>query len=88
MCHRVKLRPQVEQHNRKVQQGFAQQMDGAFSSVQRCVQQQGTKHHDMLSSYSQAIGETRRLSGSSSEGQECLSSEISGATCEDLLLLL
>lgn len=55
------MRPQVEQHNRKVQQGFAQQMDGAFSSVQRCIQQQGTKHHDMLSSYSQAIGETQNV---------------------------
>uniref|UniRef100_A0A3B4YM42 Kinesin-like protein n=1 Tax=Seriola lalandi dorsalis TaxID=1841481 RepID=A0A3B4YM42_SERLL len=35
---------------------FAQRMEGAFSGVQRCVQQQGIKHRDMLSSYSQAIG--------------------------------
>ncbi|KAM6996883.1 kinesin-like protein KIF11 isoform 1-T1 [Tautogolabrus adspersus] len=45
----------VEQHNNGIQQSFAQRMDGAFSNMQRCVQQQGAKHQDMLSSYSQAI---------------------------------
>ncbi|KAM9345205.1 kinesin-like protein KIF11 [Symphorus nematophorus] len=45
----------VEQHNSMIQQSFAQRMEGAFSNMQRCVQQQGTKHHDMLSSYSQAV---------------------------------
>uniref|UniRef100_A0A8C4HTB7 Kinesin-like protein n=1 Tax=Dicentrarchus labrax TaxID=13489 RepID=A0A8C4HTB7_DICLA len=45
----------VEQHNTEIQQSFAERMDGAFSNMQHCVQQQGTKHHDMLSSYSQAI---------------------------------
>ncbi|XP_018516291.1 kinesin-like protein KIF11 isoform X2 [Lates calcarifer] len=45
----------VEQHNRQIQQSFAQRMEGAFRTMQRCVQLQGTKHHDMLSSYSQAI---------------------------------
>lgn len=49
---------QVEQHNSQIQQSFAQRMDGAFSDMQRRVQQQGTKHHDMLSSYSQAVGES------------------------------
>uniref|UniRef100_A0A8C4HRJ3 Kinesin-like protein n=1 Tax=Dicentrarchus labrax TaxID=13489 RepID=A0A8C4HRJ3_DICLA len=43
----------VEQHNTEIQQSFAERMDGAFSNMQHCVQQQGTKHHDMLSSYSQ-----------------------------------
>ncbi|XP_044228076.1 kinesin-like protein KIF11 isoform X1 [Thunnus albacares] len=46
---------EVEQHNRQIQQGFAERMEGAFSSMQRCVEQQGSKHHDMLSSYTQAI---------------------------------
>ncbi|XP_044070559.1 kinesin-like protein KIF11 [Siniperca chuatsi] len=45
----------VEQHNMQIQQSFSQRMEGAFSSMQRSVQQQGTKHHSMLSSYSQAI---------------------------------
>ncbi|KAI3363519.1 hypothetical protein L3Q82_012119 [Scortum barcoo] len=45
----------VEQHNRQIQQSFSQRMEGAFSNMQLCVQQQGTKHHDMLSSYSKAI---------------------------------
>uniref|UniRef100_A0A671W7P3 Kinesin family member 11 n=1 Tax=Sparus aurata TaxID=8175 RepID=A0A671W7P3_SPAAU len=51
----------VEQHNSQIQQSFAQRMDGAFSDMQRRVQQQGTKHHDMLSSYSQAVGESNGL---------------------------
>eukprot|EP00064_Thunnus_orientalis_P022887 superscaffoldBa00008134_g23108 len=49
------LKLQVEQHNRQIQQSFAERMEGAFSSMQRCVEQQGSKHHDMLSSYTQAI---------------------------------
>ncbi|XP_067466910.1 kinesin-like protein KIF11 isoform X2 [Thunnus thynnus] len=46
---------EVEQHNRQIQQSFAERMEGVFSSMQRCVEQQGSKHHDMLSSYTQAI---------------------------------
>uniref|UniRef100_A0A671W8V6 Kinesin-like protein n=1 Tax=Sparus aurata TaxID=8175 RepID=A0A671W8V6_SPAAU len=53
--HRTCLCDRVEQHNSQIQQSFAQRMDGAFSDMQRRVQQQGTKHHDMLSSYSQAV---------------------------------
>ncbi|XP_070697514.1 kinesin-like protein KIF11 [Pempheris klunzingeri] len=45
----------VEQHNSQIQQSFAQRMDGALSNMQRSIQQQGTKHHNMLSSYSRAI---------------------------------
>ncbi|XP_051815656.1 kinesin-like protein KIF11 [Acanthochromis polyacanthus] len=45
----------VEQHNSRMQQTFAQQMDGAFSHLQRSVQQHGDKHRDMLSGCSQAI---------------------------------
>ncbi|XP_029283274.1 kinesin-like protein KIF11 [Cottoperca gobio] len=45
----------VEQHNSEIQQSFSQRMQGAFSNVQRCVQQHGAQHHDMLSNYSQAI---------------------------------
>uniref|UniRef100_A0A8D0D5W9 Kinesin-like protein n=1 Tax=Sander lucioperca TaxID=283035 RepID=A0A8D0D5W9_SANLU len=45
----------VEQHNSQIQQSFSQRMEGALSNMQRCVQQHGDKHHDMLSSYSQAI---------------------------------
>lgn len=61
------LKLQVEQHNRQIQQSFAQRMDGAFSTMQRRLQQQESKQHDMLSSYSQAIGKTRepRLSSHS-----------------------
>uniref|UniRef100_A0A8C9Z4G6 Kinesin-like protein n=1 Tax=Sander lucioperca TaxID=283035 RepID=A0A8C9Z4G6_SANLU len=43
----------VEQHNSQIQQSFSQRMEGALSNMQRCVQQHGDKHHDMLSSYSQ-----------------------------------
>ena len=50
---------QVEHHNRQIQQSFSQGMDGAFSSMQRCVQQHGAKHHDMMSSCSHAIGKSR-----------------------------
>uniref|UniRef100_A0AAQ4RYJ6 Kinesin-like protein n=1 Tax=Gasterosteus aculeatus aculeatus TaxID=481459 RepID=A0AAQ4RYJ6_GASAC len=53
----------VEQHNSEVQQSFSQRMEGALGLVQRCVQQHGAKHHDMLSSYSHAIGETGELQG-------------------------
>ncbi|KAK7901255.1 hypothetical protein WMY93_018024 [Mugilogobius chulae] len=45
----------VEQSNQQIQQTFAQRMEGAFSQIQQCVQQQGSKQQDMLSSYSQAI---------------------------------
>ncbi|XP_054456825.1 kinesin-like protein KIF11 isoform X3 [Anoplopoma fimbria] len=45
----------VEQHNTEIQQSFSQRMEGALGNMQRCVQQQGAKHHNMLSSYSQAI---------------------------------
>ncbi|KAA8578088.1 hypothetical protein FQN60_002512, partial [Etheostoma spectabile] len=49
----------VEQHNSEMQQSFSQRMEGALSSMQRCIQQHGDQHHRMLGSYSQAIGETR-----------------------------
>ncbi|XP_071393513.1 kinesin-like protein KIF11 isoform X1 [Centroberyx affinis] len=45
----------VEQQNGQVKQSFAERMDGALGSMQRCIQQQGTKQHSMLSGYSQAI---------------------------------
>ncbi|KAK5854325.1 hypothetical protein PBY51_015404 [Eleginops maclovinus] len=45
----------VEQHNSEIQQSFSQRMQGAFSSMQRSVQQHGEKQQHMLSSYSQAI---------------------------------
>ncbi|XP_034537702.1 kinesin-like protein KIF11 [Notolabrus celidotus] len=45
----------VERHNTEIQESFAERMEGALGNMQRCVQQQGLKHHDMLSSYSQAI---------------------------------
>ncbi|XP_074503183.1 kinesin-like protein KIF11 [Sebastes fasciatus] len=45
----------VEQHNSEIQQSFSQRMEGALGNMQRCVQQQGAKHHDMLSSYSRAV---------------------------------
>ncbi|XP_070772081.1 kinesin-like protein KIF11 [Enoplosus armatus] len=45
----------VEQHNSQIQQSFSQRMEGAFSNMQRSVQQQGTKHRNMLSSYSHAV---------------------------------
>uniref|UniRef100_A0A3B3ZXJ5 Kinesin-like protein n=1 Tax=Periophthalmus magnuspinnatus TaxID=409849 RepID=A0A3B3ZXJ5_9GOBI len=47
---------QVEQHNQQIQQSFAQRMEGAFSQIQQSIQLQGSKHQDMLSSYSQTIG--------------------------------
>lgn len=50
------LQLQVEQHNREIQRSFAERMDEAFGSMQHCLQQHGTRHKDMLSSYSQAIG--------------------------------
>ncbi|XP_023818936.1 kinesin-like protein KIF11 isoform X2 [Oryzias latipes] len=46
---------QVEQHNLQMQQSFAQKMDGAFSSMQLCVEEHRAKHSRMLSSCSQAI---------------------------------
>ncbi|KAK1905957.1 Kinesin-like protein KIF11 [Dissostichus eleginoides] len=45
----------VEQHNSEIQQSFSQRMEGAFSSMQRCVQEHGEKQQHMLSGYSQAI---------------------------------
>lgn len=50
---------QVEQHNQEVQQSFQERIAEAFGSMQRCVQLQGSKQHDMLSSYTQAVGERR-----------------------------
>lgn len=46
----------MEQHNREIQQSFAQRVDGSFRDVQRCIQQHGDKQRHMLSSYSQAVG--------------------------------
>lgn len=56
-CVSLHIDLQVEQHNTQVQHGFIQRMDGAFSSMQSCVQQQETQHRSILSKYSQAVGE-------------------------------
>uniref|UniRef100_A0AAX7SDE9 Kinesin-like protein n=1 Tax=Astatotilapia calliptera TaxID=8154 RepID=A0AAX7SDE9_ASTCA len=53
---------QVEEHNREMQQSFAQRMDGSFRDVQRCIQQHGDKQRHMLSSYSQAVGKSAEVS--------------------------
>ncbi|KAM3862858.1 kinesin-like protein KIF11 [Diretmus argenteus] len=45
----------VEHHNSRIQQSFSQRMEGVFGAMQQCVQQQGSKHDEMLSSYSQAV---------------------------------
>ncbi|KAM4730443.1 LOW QUALITY PROTEIN: kinesin-like protein KIF11 [Anableps anableps] len=45
----------VEQLNVQVQQSFSQRMDGAFSSMQRCVQQHAAAHARMLGSYAQTV---------------------------------
>ncbi|KAK5908848.1 hypothetical protein CgunFtcFv8_016871 [Champsocephalus gunnari] len=45
----------VEQHNGEIQQSFSQRMEGAFSSMQRCVQEHRDKQQHMLSGYSQAL---------------------------------
>ncbi|TDH01623.1 hypothetical protein EPR50_G00182270 [Perca flavescens] len=58
----------VEQHNSQIQQSFSQRMEGALSNMQRCVQQHGDKHHDMLSSYSQAIDGVRVMNEAALKG--------------------
>ncbi|XP_043992901.1 kinesin-like protein KIF11 isoform X2 [Gambusia affinis] len=45
----------VEQHNMWMQQSFSQRMDGAFSSLQRSVQQHGAAHARMLTGYAQSV---------------------------------
>ncbi|XP_047458561.1 kinesin-like protein KIF11 isoform X2 [Mugil cephalus] len=45
----------VEQHNSEIEQSFAERMEGAFSSMQRCVQEHSVKQKAMLSSYSEAV---------------------------------
>lgn len=55
------LKMKVEQHNIQMQQGFAQRMDGAFSNMQRCVEQYGVKHNNILSGYSQAVGTNKTI---------------------------
>uniref|UniRef100_A0A669EVP2 Kinesin-like protein n=1 Tax=Oreochromis niloticus TaxID=8128 RepID=A0A669EVP2_ORENI len=52
------------EHNREIQQSFAQQMEGSFRDVQRCIQQHGDKQRHMLSSYSQAVGKSAEVSPS------------------------
>lgn len=52
----------MEQHNREIQQSFAQRVDGSFRDVQRCIQQHGDKQRHMLSSYSQAVGKSAEVS--------------------------
>ncbi|KAG7280297.1 hypothetical protein CRUP_026838 [Coryphaenoides rupestris] len=47
----------VEQHNSGAQQSFSQQMDGAFTSMQRVVSLQASRQQSMLSSYSQSVEE-------------------------------
>ncbi|XP_055358789.1 kinesin-like protein KIF11 isoform X3 [Betta splendens] len=58
----------VEQHNNQIQQSFAERMDAAFSNMQRCIQQQGIKHHEMLSSCSQAVDRLLLTNESSLKG--------------------
>ncbi|XP_034041025.1 kinesin-like protein KIF11 [Thalassophryne amazonica] len=45
----------VEQHNQQIQQTFWERIEGAFSTMEDHIQRQGAKHHDTLSSYSQAV---------------------------------
>ncbi|XP_029927094.1 kinesin-like protein KIF11 isoform X2 [Myripristis murdjan] len=45
----------VEQHNGEMKQSFEERMEGAFSSMQASIQQHSRSHHDMLSSFSQAV---------------------------------
>uniref|UniRef100_A0A1A8SH98 Kinesin-like protein n=1 Tax=Nothobranchius rachovii TaxID=451742 RepID=A0A1A8SH98_9TELE len=45
----------VESHNKQIQQSFAERMDGALSSMQRCVHRHGAKHNELLSNCSQAV---------------------------------
>ncbi|XP_042082432.1 kinesin-like protein KIF11 [Haplochromis burtoni] len=52
---KLNRKKKVEEHNREMQQSFAQRMDGSFRDVQRCIQQHGDKQRHMLSSYSQAV---------------------------------
>ncbi|XP_008428684.1 kinesin-like protein KIF11 isoform X2 [Poecilia reticulata] len=46
---------QVEQHNMQMQQSFSQRMDGAFSSMQRGVQQHGAAQAAVLTGYAHAV---------------------------------
>uniref|UniRef100_A0A3P9P6R2 Kinesin-like protein n=1 Tax=Poecilia reticulata TaxID=8081 RepID=A0A3P9P6R2_POERE len=50
---------QVEQHNMQMQQSFSQRMDGAFSSMQRGVQQHGAAQAAVLTGYAHAVGRWR-----------------------------
>lgn len=52
---KLNRKKKVEEHNKEMQQSFAQRMDGSFRDVQRCIQQHGDKQRHMLSSYSQAV---------------------------------
>lgn len=58
----------MEEHNREIQQSFAQRMDGSFRDVQHCIQQHGDKQRHMLSSYSQAVGKSAEVSPSQRRG--------------------
>ncbi|XP_068183185.1 kinesin-like protein KIF11 isoform X2 [Antennarius striatus] len=58
----------VEQHNRASQQSFAQQMDGAFCALQRCVQQQAARHGGVLSGYSKAVDGLLTMNQAALEG--------------------
>uniref|UniRef100_A0A3P9P798 Kinesin-like protein n=1 Tax=Poecilia reticulata TaxID=8081 RepID=A0A3P9P798_POERE len=49
----------VEQHNMQMQQSFSQRMDGAFSSMQRGVQQHGAAQAAVLTGYAHAVGRWR-----------------------------
>lgn len=55
--------PQVEHHNRQIQQSFSQQMDRAFGNMQRCIQQQEARHQHVLSGYSHAISKAKNKTG-------------------------
>uniref|UniRef100_A0A3P9B1R7 Kinesin-like protein n=1 Tax=Maylandia zebra TaxID=106582 RepID=A0A3P9B1R7_9CICH len=68
---KLNRKKKVEEHNREMQQSFAQRMDGSFRDVQRCIQQHGDKQRHMLSSYSQAVGKSAEVSQRLSERAHC-----------------
>ncbi|MGH0130698.1 UNVERIFIED_CONTAM: hypothetical protein FKN15_059195 [Acipenser sinensis] len=48
---------EVEQHNAKMQESFAAQMDSLFNQMQKSVEQQSLKHQDMLELYTTSVGD-------------------------------
>ncbi|MGH0174191.1 UNVERIFIED_CONTAM: hypothetical protein FKN15_067511 [Acipenser sinensis] len=48
---------EVEQHNAKMQESFAAQMDSLFNQMQKSVEQQSLKHQGMLELYTTSVGD-------------------------------